>query len=163
MLNFEEEYSFEEADDPRTWYGSSYQEDTESSTEPAVDYSDYWKAALNVINDWSAYNGKKKLYINATHEETKHKVASVIEKSFNGSLGNLKSRENELSENVNLAIMTFEPICSKYGIKPVNRDWLYHNLKESRDYESIRKKCQRKMDSGKRPEDLRNLTRKSSK
>ena len=163
MLNYEEGYFIEENDDPRTWIESSYQEDVEEAKEPSEDYSDYWKAALIVINDWSEYMGKKKLYINATHEETRHKVAHIIDESFGGSLGKLKSRENELSENVNLAVMTFEPICAKYKVAPVSRDWLYHNLKESRDYESIRNKCQNRLENNKKPETLKGLTRKIRK
>ncbi|MDO5452063.1 MAG: hypothetical protein Q4F56_03155 [Candidatus Saccharibacteria bacterium] len=123
--------------------------DLDSLERPAVIYFDtapYWYAAVDVINAWSKYQSVKKLYVNATHGETRHRVWSVVasKKYYNGSVQRVSNREKELFYLVQAALGEFKTICQFYGVEPVDLDWLYDHLKESKDYASYRNKCKRR-------------------
>lgn len=124
---------------------------------------EYWKSALVVINDWGKYLQIKKLYINATHDETFFKVKHVVDKSFDGSIKRLKHRELELSENVDNALNMFGSICDRYGVEVVDKNWLFNNLKDGDDLQKIRGKIERRQAVGKPAESLKNLVKKSPK
>lgn len=125
--------------------------------EKATINREYWETAIELINAWSAYQAKRKLYLNASDYETRHKVWHIVEKSYGGSMRWLESHRVELSDKVDLAIDGFSVICRKVGVEPVNREWLFQSLKESKDYKNIRRKCSRRMEAKKPPESLKNL------
>lgn len=125
--------------------------------EATISHECYWEAAIDLINAWSAYQAKRKLYLNANDYETRHKVWHIVEKNYGGSMRRLESHRVELSGKVDLAIDRFSMVCRKVNVEPVNREWLFRSLKESKDYESIRKKCSRRMEAKKPPESLKNL------
>ena len=123
--------------------------DLDSLKRPPVVYFDtgpYWRTATKVIDAWSTYQGVKKLYVNATHEETRHRVWPVVasEKYYKGSVQRVSNREKELFYLVQAALGEFKTICQFYGVEPVDLDWLYDHLKESKDYASYRNKCKRR-------------------
>ena len=111
------------------------------------DTSLYWLSALDLVNVWARYQAAKKLYINATHDETQHRVWSVVadEKYYGGSLSRLRRRESNLSSQLDEVLAGFERICHLYEVEAVSREWLYDNLKDARDYASYRGKCQRRV------------------
>lgn len=127
--------------------------------EEATISHEYWEAAIELINAWSAYQAKRKLYLNASDYETHHKVWHIVEKNYGGDMQRLEDHRVELSDKVDLAIDGFGVICRKVNVEPVNREWLFRSLKESRDYKSIREKCSRRMEAKKPPESLKNLIR----
>ena len=111
----------------------------------------YWEYALGVINLWARYQAAKKLYINATHEETRRRVQSVVndKKYYGGSTRKIYDRKESLSYQLSRKLAGFADVCEFYGVEPVTREWLYDHLKEAKDYASYRGRCQRRF---KKPE-----------
>ena len=105
----------------------------------------YWNAAIDLINAWSDYQAKKKLYINATHPETFFRVAKVVKEKFDGNFQKIANRRDELSREVDCLIDRFEDICSGFDVEPVSRVWLYQHLKDADDYKRLREKCKRRL------------------
>ncbi len=172
MVGVYDDYNIEEKDDERTTFQFPYEEavtdygepknSEESKPEELDDSSfEYWKDALIVINDWGKYLQAKKLYINATHDETFFKVEHVIRNSFDGSVKKIKFREMELSKNVDCALTMFDTVCNQYGVEPVNKNWLFNNLKDGDDLQKIRAKAERRQAANKPAESLKNLVKKS--
>lgn len=167
MLGVYDGYNIEEEDDPRTFFGSPSLEaemngpwitDVIDDPEPLGQNStEYWECALNLIYAWGEYLGKKKLYINATHPETAHRVQTVVDNSFNGSTRRLKDRENETSRIVDEKLAKFEEECTDFGVETVSRHWLYEHLKDGNDTKSIRGKITSRKNSAKPAESLKNL------
>ena len=129
-----------------------------SGEEPSLEEL-YWSEALALIATWADYQAKKKLFINATHAETSHKVSHVIAKYYNGGLEGVSRCKKELSLKVDESLEKFKKISEALGLEPVSRDWLYHNLKNSSDYESLKRKCRRRFLAAKPPESLKTLVR----
>ena len=117
----------------------------------------YWTVAKSIVDWWAQYNAAKKLYYNATHEETRHKVQHVVQKHYFGNPDRIKSREKDLSFCVDACLDRFEMICEDLKIEPVTRDWLYHHLKASKDYQSLRGKIDRRQKNGVEPVSLKTL------
>ena len=144
--DFDDDYAFEEMDDERTF-----------RTEVVVDVVVFWRAALALLNTWSEYRSKVKLYVNATHEETRHAVWHVISQSYGGSLDRLLDHEGELSELVNFKLSCFNELCDQFEVDTVSRQWLYDKLKDSQDYGKLRAKIKRRMEANRPAESLREL------
>ena len=115
----------------------------------------YWTAARNLVDWWANYNAVKKLYYNATHKETYHKVQHVVVSHYGGSVVKVKRREDDLSDCVDASLDRFEIVCEDFGVEPVNRDWLYTYLKEAKDYQSLRGKIDRRLNKGADPVSLK--------
>ena len=130
---FDDDYAFEE-DDERTW-----------RREVVIDVATFWTAALALLNTWSEYRSKAKLYFNATHDETRPAVWPVIVKSYNGNLDQLLDHEGELSELVNFKLKTFNDLCDMFEVDTISRQWLYDNLKDRYDYGPLRSKLKRRI------------------
>lgn len=143
---FDDDYGIEEFDDERTY-----------RTEVVVDVVAFWTAALALLNTWSEYRSKAKLYFNATHDETRPAVWPVIVKSYNGNLDRLLDHEGELSELVNFKLKTFNDLCDLFEVDTVSRQWLYDNLKDKDDYGPLRSKIKRRLASNKPAQSLREL------
>ena len=143
---FGADYGIEEFDDGRTY-----------RTEVVVDVVAFWTAALALLNTWSEYRSKAKLYFNATHDETRPAVWQVIVKSYNGSLDRLLDHEGELSELVNFKLKTFNDLCDLFEVDTVSRQWLYDNLKDKDDYGPLRSKIKRRLASNRPAQSLREL------
>ena len=118
---------------------------------------DYWQLCLDVVNAWAKYQAKKNLYINASHDETRHMVWDVVQKYYDGSLVLLARHEAELSEAVDAAIYRLARASHTYNVEPINREWLYRNLESAKDYKSYREKCKRRQKKRKPIESLRDL------
>lgn len=110
-----------------------------------------------VVNNWSKYNSVKKLYINATHDETRMKVWHVVRSYYNGDLDKVKDREMALGDILDWSLDEFNAICLDAGVRPVSRQWLYENLRTAADYKSIREKVERKLRADHKPISLRDL------
>ena len=123
---------------------------------PAPDPTQYWTAALTVVNAWSKYQTAKKLETNARYKETEHKVKGVVS-SYWGSKKDLQSSVLTRSERVDEVLKYFAAICDKYGVEPVSRNWLYQNLRDAAEYASLRKKISRRLDKAKAPQSLKDL------
>ena len=117
----------------------------------------YWRAAENLVNAWSNYQAKKKLYINATHNETRHKVWKVVMDNYDGDVRKLKYHEERLSIEVDDYLERFEMACGYLGIESVSRDWLYRNLRNAKEYDSLRQKCRRRLNSKKPAQSLKEI------
>lgn len=128
--------------EPKTKLNS---EQSSRKEEPVRELSsiEYWQYAIYVINIWAEYQSKKKLLINATHDETRHRVQSVVnnKKYYDGSLARIRKRRDDLSGLVDDCLSGFNKICSLYKVDPVSREWLYDHLKGAKDYQSYRGKC----------------------
>lgn len=116
----------------------------QDATQP-VNPVPYWNAALAVVNAWSRYQAAKKAQINAGYEETRHKVQGFIEEYWGGAEDLRRSVECR-SEGVREALEHFAKVCENYGIEPVSRDWLYHNLSDAKEYARLRGKIARRLD-----------------
>lgn len=92
----------------------------------------YWQFMLEIVNLWMQYQAAKKLYINATHEETKFKVMGVVNQYYGGSIAKVFDAERGLSNSLDRKLERFGRYCDKLGIKPMTRDWLYHNIPNSK-------------------------------
>ena len=149
-LTYHVGYSFEEVDDVRTW-----QNGFDAETE--LDSREYWQLAGELINAWAQYQAKKKLFVNATHEETWHKVWDVIVKNYDGDVRRVRRHEQKLSIQVDIKLNNFDRICGKFKVEPVSRQWLYENLKDSKDYASYRGKCDRRKAFIKPAESLKDI------
>ena len=151
-LPFDEDFSFEEKDDFRTWGYSSklWAEDEE------LEFG-YWSVALDLVNAWATYQGKKKLLVNASHDETRHMVWGIIVDKYGGNLTNLERHKTELSIKVDETLYLFQKACVKAGVETVSREWLYRNLRDGKSYNSLRQKCRRRMQAGKPPQSLKKL------
>ena len=143
---FDDNYAIEEKDDGRTY-----------RKEVVVDVVVFWTAALALLNTWSEYRTKAKLYFNATHDETRPAVWQVIIDSYNGNLDRLLDHEGELSELVNFKLKTFNDLCDMFKVDTVSRQWLYDNLKDKDDYGPLRGKIKRRLDKNKPAQSLREL------
>lgn len=153
-IKFDPEYSFEEKDDERTtWIEVPDAEPFDAE----VTATEYWQTAVEVVNAWSQYRAKAKLYFNATHEETRNAVWHVIVEKYDGDVRNLEDHEGELSEMVNIRLDSFESVCQKFSVDKISRQWLYDNLKDARDYNLLRQKCLRRLRSDKPAISLRSL------
>ena len=64
---------------------------------------------------------------------------------------------SQVSENVNRKLLVFEGICLDFGVDKISRQWLYDNLKNSKDYQKLRQKCLRRLQVHKPAESLKNL------
>ena len=146
VSEFDDGYAFEEKDDERTW-----------RTEVVIDVAAFWTAALALLNTWSEYRSKAKLYFNATHDETRRAVWDVIVKSYGGSVDRLLDHEGELSELVNFKLKTFNDLCDMFEVDTVSRQWLYDNLKDKNDYGPLRDKIKRRLSKNKPAQSLREL------
>ena len=146
ISEFDDDYAFEERDDERTL-----------RTEVVIDVAVFWTAALALLNTWSEYRSKAKLYFNATHDETRRAVWDVIVKSYGGSVDRLLDHEGELSELVNFKLKTFNDLCDMFEVDTVSRQWLYDNLKDKNDYGPLRDKIKRRLSKNKPAQSLREL------
>lgn len=117
----------------------------------------YWYKAIELIYAWAKYQRKKKLWANATSKETYHKVKYIIDNFYGGDIKRLVRHKNALSDDVDDKVKSFNEVCAVQGVKPINREWLFHNLKESKDYDSLRKKCTRRYNKNKASEPLEDL------
>ena len=145
-----EDYSFEEKDDPRTLQFIE-------AADVDEEIFSYWTLALDLINVWASYQSKKKLYINATTQETQHKVWDVIVKTYNGDLRRLARHRDELSEKVDEALFDFRESCVRHGMPVITRKWLSTHLQDSRSYSAVRQKCRRRLEAEKPPQPLKDL------
>ena len=123
---------------------------------PAPDPTQYWTAALTVVNAWSRYQAAKKMEINARYKETEHKVKEVVSSYWEGKK-DLQSSVLARSERVDEVLKYFAAICDKYGVEPVSRNWLYQNLHDAAEYASLREKISRRLDKAKAPQSLKDL------
>ena len=107
----------------------------------------YWQYSLDVVNKWAKYQAAKKLYINATHDETRHRVQAVVDskKYYNGSVNRIFEQEKALSYQLSRLLVEYRDICDFFGVESVKREWLYDHLKDASDYASYRGKCQRRL------------------
>ena len=129
----------------------------DSPTQIMAEYPDYWSTALALINAWSEYQAKRKLYINATCAATSHKVLDIINKHYKGNLQLLKNEMRKLYANVDRMLTVFRYCCEKFHLDTVDTMWLRRNLMQSSEYKSLRGKCQRRMNAGKAPVSLREI------
>ena len=120
-------------------------------------YERYWNVAYDLVRVWGQYNGVKKLYYNATHSETRHRVWHVVAKHYGGSVNRVKEREYDLDCQVDACLCGFDSTCMDFGINSVSRDWLYDNLKCSADYASLRGKIERRRNKDAKPVSLKTL------
>ena len=125
--------------------------------EVKLDSRQYWGKALEVVNIWAKYQGVKKLYINATHDETKHRVKKVVDGYYGGRVARVRDHEQELSLAVDRLLNEFATVCNSFGVEKISRDWLYRKLTNSKDYNSYRKKCERRLDKAKPAVSLREM------
>ncbi|MBQ3352829.1 hypothetical protein IJG89_00545 [Candidatus Saccharibacteria bacterium] len=123
---------------------------------PDIDPTPYWEACLNLVNAWADYQKVKKLLINAQFDETEHKVRPVVD-GYWGDINKLQCSVDERSQLVDSALRCHELLCSRYGVEPVSRDWLYHRLLGAKDYASYRGKIQRRKARYKEPVSLKKL------
>ena len=79
------------------------------------------------------------------------------DKYYGGKASMVKNRENELSGNVDLSIDMFQSVCVENHVEMINREWLYDYLKDSNDYEKLRRKIERKMKNFYEPISLREM------
>ena len=118
----------------------------------------YWKSAIDLVNTWAKYNKAKKDLINATHEETAHRVWNpLVEPYYGGSLQKMKATRDERSALVNEALANFALACSRCEVQSVSRDWLHDHLKDGKDYARYRDFCKRRLYKLKPPESLRDF------
>lgn len=117
----------------------------------------YWAKAIEVINIWAKYQSLKKLYVNATHDETKHRVRKVIDGYYGGRVERVRNHEQELSLAVDRLLNEFAMICDMYGVEKISRDWLYRKLESASHYNSYRRKCERRMNKSKPAISLREI------
>lgn len=103
----------------------------------------YWEQALNVVNSWSAYNGKKKLYINATHSETENKVRHVLNKSFAGNPSKVADRRDQLKLILAKDLATFTDICQDFKMPVITENWCFNNIPNGKVAASLRGKINR--------------------
>lgn len=122
-----------------------------------LDPRQYWQKALDVINAWSKYQSVKKLYINATHDETRHRVQRVVDGYYGGRVERVRNHERELSLTVDRLLGEFRTICDSFRVESVSRNWLYHKLADAKAYDSYRKKCERRLNKAKAVVSLREL------
>lgn len=106
----------------------------------------FWRAALDVVNEWASYQRVKQLLINATHSETRHKVQKVVDKYYGGSIKQLRDTEAYRSKKVDMALQSFLRLCERHDVRPVDRDWAYHKLRDKKDYGRYRAKIKRRLD-----------------
>lgn len=104
----------------------------------------YWFFSKEIIDLWSQYNSKKKLYIAATHSETYFKIKDIVDKYYGGDANRIKKAENMLSIELDGKLERFEKYCSKLGIESVSRDWLYRNVVDGKAAAKYRGKINRK-------------------
>ena len=123
---------------------------------PAIDYRPYWQVQLELVNAWANYQKAKRLLINASYEETRHRVSSVV-KDYWGDNQKLKRSVEERSALVDAAIRRADLVSERFGVGRISRDWLYRNLKEARDYSSYRGKIKRRLDRNKPAKSLREI------
>ena len=121
------------------------------------DYSEYWSAAIDLVNAWARFQGKRKLYGNSDREGARYKVEHVIIRYYDGDVGKLLRHEHSLAVALNYALVGFERQCSRYNVGSVNIVWLELHLQEDRHYKSLRAKCQRRRDKNKPPTPLNEL------
>lgn len=143
-------------------YGEDALPELKENLEFELDTEIYWKAAIFLINAWSSYQEKKKLYINATHPETFDSVRDAVygkkeKRYYGGNTNKIKRRRDNLSKEVDEQIEHFENVCSGFDVEPVSRRWLYHHLRSSADYASFRGKCRRRLSKHKPAESLKKL------
>lgn len=131
--------------------------DIDQSIVNTIDHSRYWKDALVVINDWAQYNSAKKLYYNALHKETYHRVKEIIDKYYGGNVSNIARRREELSDNLDIGLSNFLDDCEKEHVEEISRDWLYDHLQNGNDYEKMRKKILRRLGKNRWPVSLKDL------
>lgn len=106
----------------------------------------YWEVALELINAWSTYNKNKKLYVNATHKETEHRVAHVTSEYYGDNPELIRKSEKKWSKEVDKTLQTFTDICNDHHISTVTRHWLYENIPNGNKAASYRKKIKRRKD-----------------
>ena len=126
-------------------------ERNDSQVSDAELYSEYWAAALRLVNAWAKYQSKRKLYINNDSEDARPRVEHVIIRYYDGDVGKLLRHEHSLIAQVNRALADFKLQCSKYDVESVNIVWLGLHLQEDKNYKSLRDKCQWRMNKNRPP------------
>lgn len=123
---------------------SSGSGDPQRESTPSALVTEYWQAALDLVDAWASYQRAKKAEINSSYSETRFKVSGVIDEYWGGD-SKLHKSVNSRSSLVDMSLESFFHQCARVGVDPVTRDWLYHNLRESRDYERYRGKIKRRL------------------
>ncbi len=106
----------------------------------------YWTFLGEIIDLWSQYQGAKRLYINATHEETYFKVAKVVSRYYGGKVAKIQQAEDAMSKKLDAKLERFRRYCGKLGVQPITRDWLYHNVTDGKAAAKYRRKIKKNLD-----------------
>lgn len=122
-----------------------------------LDPTAYWKGAAALVDAWANYQSVKKLLINATHDETRHKVQRIVDQYYGKSICRVREAEQERSQRVEQELHEFARLCERYEVEEVDRDWLFHKLRENKHYDSYRRKIKRRLAGWKPAQSLRDI------
>lgn len=150
------QFKIEERDDPRTW-SDEIVPDCEKIINIDAYTQQYWEMALYIVNLWSGYRGRCKLYNTASNERTKHRVRNVLDKYYKGNLDVLMRATNQDAQELQWALESFADICAKVYVKSIDWGWLESHITDGKDAASYRGKIQRRLAKVKTPVSLCDL------
>ena len=114
----------------------------------------YWIFAKEIIDLWMHYQTTKKLFVNFTHDETKHMVEHVVNKYYGGDAARVQDAEKMFEKRLNAKLARFEVFCQNLGVKPLTKDWLYHHIRDGKAAAKYRKKISAALKKDAPPEHL---------
>ncbi len=117
----------------------------------------YWDLALVIINLWSSYQGRCRLYNTASNPNTRFRVVNVIRKYYKGSMSELMKFINQDAEELKQLIEEFEDLCIKFNVEKIGRGWLDTHITDGKIAASYRGKIQTKLKNRAVPISLKDL------
>lgn len=149
------QFKIEEGDDLRTW-GDELVPDCEKAVDEALS-EEYWKAALMVIDFWSKYQGRCKLYNTASNPNTKFRVMNVIRKYYNSNINELMRDITQDEQELRRLLEVLDDLCLEANVESIGRGWLDTHVTDGKIAASYRGKIQTKLKNRAQPISIRDL------
>ena len=105
----------------------------------------YWKRALEVVNAWSKYQAKKKLFQDANNPETAHRVREVVEKYYGGDAERISFSVNKTRNQFRQALRDFQGTCKVSEVEAIDVAWLEEHVTNAKAAGSLRGKIKRRL------------------
>ncbi|MBR0460983.1 hypothetical protein IJI91_03325 [Candidatus Saccharibacteria bacterium] len=150
------QFKIEEADDQRTW-SDELVPDCEKIVNADALSAKYWNTALTVIDFWSKYQGRCKLYNTASNPNTKFRVMNVIRKYYNSNINELMRDITQDEQELRRLLEVLDDLCLEANVESISRGWLDTHVTDGKTAASYRGKIKTRIKNLAEPVSLRDL------
>ena len=93
--------------------GKEKKEREKKNNKPKLNSADYWSSIVDLINAWSAYISKEKIWWNLNDPNTRGSVWHVIEKYYDGRVWKLERQKEDLYAKLISELKRHREMCKK--------------------------------------------------